>query len=146
MFLNQLRAVFIAFIGFAGCNFVPGTALQSPQTPNATSLCALGTVQFTVGDTSLTRVCGCQESNNTTVTTGQGNLSCTAKVGTKVIFNYADAANPHQVIVSPYNTGPVVAPHAHIQVKPFQVQIAYPGTYPFYDSFTPSLAGTLMLH
>lgn len=71
-------------------------------TPTASTACPANTVVFNISDSSVVRVCGCTEAQNTSLVGAQTATICTAPISTLFKFNFISTTQNH--VISVFNT------------------------------------------
>lgn len=128
--IQRLPMIFLAGLLLQACGVI---SAGGPSTS-----CPSGTAQIAVYDTSLERVCGCNEASGQYFSS-PGSLGCTVKVGTVVYFNYVGITNSHQIGITGLYTSPVRTSSNTSQTDGYQFNST--GTFTFQDTFT-NIGGT----
>jgi hypothetical protein len=126
-----------------------GTGCSSQPTSNAVSTeqtqCSTGMAQLAVGDSSLHRMCGCNEG---TLLAPLGTaVTCTVPVGTVVYFHYLATELQHAIVskgAPQFISSPVSDPSDELPIRVHVIRMTTAGTYEFEDAFNTGISGRLI--
>lgn len=128
------------------CMGMLGSCAQSENqtTPPTQDACASGSgAHILVTDGAMTRLCGCQEPNDTTFQSGE-NLTCTLAKGRSIIFVFTNINQRHQIKIGSIFSTPIILPQQGIDShQTYGFELNEVGTFQFSDLLIPELTGTL---